>query len=60
MNKLQTSKNKMLFGVCGGIAAALGIDPYLVRIGFVIGSFLTGSLLFWIYLLMAIVLPKQS
>lgn len=60
MNKLQKSKNKMLFGVCGGIAEALGIDPSLVRIGFVIGAFLTGSLLFWIYLLMAIVLPKQS
>lgn len=59
MNKLHKSKNKMLFGVCGGIAETLGIDPSLVRIGFVIGAFLTGSLLFWMYLLMAIVLPKQ-
>lgn len=60
MNKLHKSKNKMLFGVCGGIAETLEIDPSLVRISFVIGTFLTGSLLFWMYLLMAIVLPKQA
>jgi len=60
MKKLQKSKNKMLFGVCGGIANSLEFDPSIVRIGFVIGTFVTGSLLLWIYLLMAIVIPKES
>lgn len=60
MKKLQKSKNKMLFGVCGGIANSLEFDPSIVRIGFVIGTFVTGSLLLWMYLLMAIVLPKES
>jgi len=60
MNKLQKSKNRMLFGVCGGLAEYLGIDTSFVRIGFVIGTFATGTLLLWLYLLMAIILPKQE
>lgn len=59
MKKLQKSKNKMLFGVCGGVAESLELDPSLVRMVFIIGTFVTGSLLLWIYLLMAIVLPKS-
>lgn len=51
--------NKMLFGVCGGLADWLNTDATLVRIVFVIGALLTGSLLLWIYLLLAIVLPPE-
>jgi phage shock protein PspC (stress-responsive transcriptional regulator) len=60
MNKLKKSKNKMLFGVCGGLAEYLGVDVSIVRIGFVIGIFATGTLLLWLYLLMALILPKQE
>jgi len=60
MNKLQKSKNRMLFGVCGGLADYLGIDTSFVRIGFIVGSFCSFSLLFWIYLIMALILPKQE
>jgi phage shock protein C len=52
------SKNdRVLFGVCGGIAKTLGIDSPLIRIVFILGTIFTGSLLFWIYLLLGIVLP---
>lgn len=51
--------NKMLFGVCSGLADWLNTDPTLVRIGFVIGTLLTGSLLLWAYLILAIVLPPE-
>jgi len=61
MNKLsKTPKDRMIFGVCGGIGRYLSIDSSLIRIAFVIGTILTGSLLFWIYVLMAIVLPTQE
>ena len=60
MTKLQKCKDKMLFGVCCGIAKSLGLDVSVVRVGFVIGTLFTGSLLFWMYLLFAIVLPKQE
>jgi phage shock protein PspC (stress-responsive transcriptional regulator) len=59
MKSLKKSKNRKLFGVCGGLAEYLDIDPSFIRIGFVIGSFLTGSVLFWIYILLAIILPSE-
>lgn len=60
MSRLHKSEDKMIFGVCGGLAETLGIDPALVRIGFIVGAICTGSLLFWAYLLMAIILPKDG
>jgi len=53
----KNSHDKMIFGVCGGLAKATGIDSSLIRLGFVVGAVFTGSILFWIYLLLGIVLP---
>jgi len=53
----KNSHDKMIFGVCGGLAQATGIDSSLIRLGFVFGAIFTGSILFWIYLLLGIVLP---
>ena len=33
-----SSKNKMLGGVCAGIAETIGVDPSFVRIGFFIAG----------------------
>ena len=52
--------NKMICGVCSGIAAYFGLDPSLVRVGWVILSFATASLGFWAYLVCALILPKRS
>jgi len=60
MAKLTKNRyNKMLFGVCSGLADWLNTDATLVRLIFVAGAFLTGSLLLWIYLLLAIILPPE-
>jgi phage shock protein C len=60
MTKLTKNRyNKVLFGVCSGLADWLNIDTTLVRLAFVVGAFLTGSLLLWIYLLLAIILPSE-
>jgi len=53
----KNSHDKMIFGVCGGLAKSTGIDSSLIRLGFVFGAIFTGSILFWIYLLLGIVLP---
>jgi len=53
----KNSHDKMIFGVCGGLAKSMGIDSSLMRLGFVVGAIFTGSILFWIYLLLGIVLP---
>ena len=56
-------KNKedgMIFGVCAGLSDATGIDVSLVRIATFLGAIATGSIVFWLYLLLAIFLPKKN
>jgi phage shock protein PspC (stress-responsive transcriptional regulator) len=55
--KLKKSrKDKMLAGVCGGLAEYLGWDPTIVRILFIIFAFLYGSTIL-MYFILAIVRP---
>ena len=56
----KSNKNRVFFGVCGGLAESLGLDVSVVRIGFVAGAIFTGSILFWAYLLFALVLPNEE
>lgn len=58
--KLIRSENeKMIAGVCGGLGEYLGIDPTIVRLIFVL-LLLTGSLGFWLYLIMWVVVPLEG
>ena len=58
--RLYRSKDdRMISGVCAGIADYFGIDPTLVRLLFVFGALGTVSGLFWAYLIMAIVVPEE-
>ena len=50
--------NRMIAGVCGGLGDYLGVDPTIVRLLFAIGLFL-GSLTFWVYLVMMLVIPEE-
>jgi phage shock protein PspC (stress-responsive transcriptional regulator) len=49
----------MLFGVCRGLAAYFGVDPVLVRLGFVGALFLGGSGVL-VYLILWLVVPKAE
>lgn len=60
MSNLVKVKDKKLFGVCGGIAKFVDIDPSIIRILFVLGTLFTGTLLFWVYIVLAIVLPYEE
>lgn len=61
MIKLHKSKkNRVLFGVCGGLSESLGIDPPFLRLAFIFGTIFTGSLLLWAYLIMALVLTTEE
>jgi phage shock protein C len=60
MSKLVKCKNRTIFGVCGGIANFLGIDPTIVRVLFVLGALFTGSILFWVYLILGLILPNEE
>lgn len=57
---LKNNKTKIIFGVCSGLSNYAGIDVSIIRILFILGSLVTGSLLFWFYMLLAIILPSDS
>lgn len=47
-----------LMGVCAGIANYTGIDPTVVRIGFIVGTILGFGSLILVYLLIGLLAPK--
>lgn len=60
--RLTRSRNdRMIAGVCGGLAKYMSVDPTIVRLIFALATFFTvvfpGIL---IYLVMWIIIPKES
>jgi phage shock protein PspC (stress-responsive transcriptional regulator) len=59
--RLYRSDNKMIGGVCAGIAEYFGIDPTVVRVGYaalsVFSAAFPGLLL---YLIMLIIMPQRA
>ena len=59
-NKLyRDSNNKVLGGVCSGLANYFNLDVTLVRVLFVV-AFLFASFGFWLYIILWIVIPAES
>lgn len=54
----KSCKNKMIDGVCAGIAEYFNIDPTLVRVGLVLFSVMGGAGIL-AYIIMAIVMPRN-
>src|SRR3970282_2200143 len=58
-DRLYRSRNdRVLFGVAGGVADWLDVDPALVRIVFALPLF-AGGIGFLLYIIMAIVVPEE-
>lgn len=57
MKKLYKSNNRMLCGVCAGVAEYLGIDPTIVRLVWAALA-LTGSGIL-LYIIAALVMPEN-
>ena len=55
----KSSKDKVLFGVAGGLAEYFNVEPVLVRLAFVLLAFANGAGLL-IYIVLAIILPKEE
>ncbi|MDY4634881.1 MAG: PspC domain-containing protein [Candidatus Limivicinus sp.] len=53
----KSNTNKMLEGVCGGIAEYFGIDPTIVRLAWVVFCALGGSGIL-AYIIAAIIIPS--
>ena len=55
----RSRKDRKIWGVCGGLAEYFNIDPTIIRI-VAVASLFCGSLGFWIYIIMAIVVPVEG
>ena len=57
--KLYRSRtDRKIWGVCGGLAKYFNIDPTIVRV-VAVASLLVGTLGFWIYVIIALVVPTE-
>lgn len=55
---LYRSSDRMVAGVCGGLADYLGLDRSMVRIATLIGIVFLG-LSVWIYVILWLIVPEQ-
>ena len=54
----KSNENKMLDGVCGGIAEYFNVDPTLIRLAWVVFCALGGSGII-AYIIAAIIIPRN-
>ncbi len=58
--RLYRSDNKMLCGVCAGIAEYFNIDPTIVRVGYVaLSIFSAGFPGLLLYLILLLIMPQK-
>jgi|Deesub1362A_J573_1020465.scaffolds.fasta_scaffold09078_1 phage shock protein PspC (stress-responsive transcriptional regulator) len=60
MNKLYRNKDdRVVFGVCSGLAKYFNIDATLIRLIFITGAFLKGVTIL-IYIILAVLIPERE
>ena len=55
----RSTSDRMIAGICGGLGEYFGLDSTLVRLIFVFGAILTGSALFWAYIIILLIVPEE-
>lgn len=55
----RSRSNRMIAGVCGGVAEFFGLDATLVRLAFVLGFFIGFGFLLIVYLAMLFIVPEE-
>lgn len=56
----KSRSEKKMAGVCGGVGVYFGIDPTIVRLIFIVAAFASFGFMLLFYVLMAIVVPKET
>ncbi len=56
---VRLASDKKIAGVCAGLARYFGMDTSIMRIAYLVLTILSGSLLFWIYVILWLVLPQE-
>lgn len=58
--RLYRSEDKIIAGVCGGLAEWFGLDPTLVRIGYVLLSIISAAFPgLLVYIILWIIMPTK-
>ncbi len=55
----RSEKNRMIAGVCGGLAEYFDVDPVVVRLLWVVVTFFIGSGIL-LYILACIIMPNEK
>jgi len=58
--KLRRSNNKIISGVCAGLAEYTGMDPMMMRILFAVGTVITGGFGVLVYIVLIFVMPAAD
>lgn len=56
----RTTEHYWLAGVCGGLAYTFGIKVWIVRLAMFLAVWSSLSIVFWIYLALALFVPEWS
>lgn len=54
---MRSDRDRMIAGVCGGLAALLGLPTAVVRLAFVLGTILTSGFGLVVYVVLWVVMP---
>ncbi|MCI0448021.1 PspC domain-containing protein [bacterium] len=61
MGLQRSKKDRMIAGVCGGIAKTLGWDPTLVRVTYVLASILSAAFPgILVYIILWVLMPEEN
>lgn len=60
MKLARSRTDAKLFGLCGGIAANLGVNPALVRAFVTVGIIISAGVLMLVYVIAAMLLPVED
>jgi len=55
----KSRRDKRVFGVCGGIAKYLGLNPFAVRLMWAIATLSFAPVMFPLYIILGIIMPKE-
>lgn len=55
----RSSRDKKIFGLCGGLAEIMNVDATILRVILVITTFFTGGVVIGLYILASLFIPKE-
>jgi phage shock protein C len=56
----RSDKDRMLWGVCGGLAEYFEVDPTIIRLLWVLGTLASFGFGIVLYIIAAIIIPKKN